>query len=93
MARKKTPAQIERQYSRLTLANYRNGDSLSRSQRITRAAQNVRAANGYSSTGSRTRNMDTIFRRNNGSTFTVQGDRTVAYRGKKISAARGAVAG
>ena len=65
--------------------NYRNGDSLARSQRITRAAINTRAANGYASTGQRTRNMDTIFRRNNGSTFTVQGGRSVEYRGKKAA--------
>lgn len=73
--------------------NYFNGGSLARSQRITRAAENTRAANGYSSTGIRTRSLDTIFRRDNGSTFTVQGGRTVEYRGNKVKKGMGTAKG
>ena len=92
MARRKTAAQIESQYRRLTMNNYRGGDSLSRSQRITQAAKNVRAKNGYSDTGKRTRNMDGIFKNSkNGSLFTVQGGRMVKYKG--AAASIGIVAG
>ena len=66
MARQKTPQQIESQYNKLYMQNYRNGDNFLRGRRITQAALNTRTANGYNSTGLRTRNLDTIFRRRGG---------------------------
>lgn len=84
--RRKTPAQIESQFSRLYMQNYRNGDDFGRGSRIVQAAKNVRRANGYESTGKSTRYSDTIFRRDNGSLFTVQNGREVAYRGKRAGA-------
>lgn len=84
--RRKTPAQVESQFARLYMRNYQNGDSFSRGHRIVQAALNVRRANGYESTGKKTRNSDTIFRRSNGSLFTVQNGREVAYKGKKVGA-------
>ena len=97
--RVKTPQEIERQSARAQMTNYmtayRNGkrieDSdvnkrLSRSVLISRAADNARRRAGYERTGSRTRNMDQIFRNlSNGNYFTVQGDRIVQYKGKRVN--------
>ncbi len=84
MARKKTPAQIEKQYRDLMMEQYHR-NPLSMGLRITNAVKSVRAQNGYTSTGKRTRYMDEIFQRSNGKLFTVQGDKEVTYRPKNNS--------
>lgn len=90
MARRKTPAQIEEQSNRLILQNWQNGDDPARSRRIIRATSNVRVNNGYFNTGSRTRNMDTIFSTTDGRRrFTVQQGREVTYRGSRGANPRG----
>ena len=97
--RVKTPQEIERQSARAQMTNYstayRNGkriededinQRLRRSVVISKATENARKRAGYESTGVRTRNMDQIFRNtSNGQYFTVQGDRIVNYRGKKLN--------
>lgn len=67
------------------MQNYLDGDDIRRGHRIVEAAKNVRRANGYESTDKKTRYSDIIFRRNNGSLFTVQNGREVPYRGNKVS--------
>lgn len=108
MARKKTPVQIERQVNRLYNLSessynaamsagkgfaFAQGRDRKNTSLIKRAAESVRNRNGYSSTGQRTRNLDTLYKKKSGGMFSIQGDRIVAYRGKKVSAAKGAVAG
>lgn len=87
----KTPQQIERQSARAYIMNYLDGrkspdgENYARGSAIVRATNNARRRAGYESIGVRTRSLDTIFRNlSDGRYFTVQGDRIVAYRGKKL---------